>query len=256
VKTRLFDHQVRANLAAYYYKYTGLQVGAIVPPEPGQLPVNRVVNAGAARTFGIDFDASFRPRAIEGLELNASINWNDGKYTRLDNIPCWVGQTVALGCNEVLNSNTQLYTAQNLSGTPMIRAPKIQSTFGFSYEKPIASGLKLVFTNSNQYSTKYVRFLAINRPDNDNYQSSFIKMDASVALRGPEDRWEIALIGKNINDRITAGICSAGNYAGGLFIVPAVTGGNDPGPAGFGQTNCFPERGRSVWFRLTVRPFN
>jgi len=256
IKSRLFDRQLLANIAGYYYKYTGLQVGAIVPPEPGKLPINRIINAGSARTFGIDFDAAFRPRAIEGLELNASINWNDGKYTELEGIPCWVGQTIALGCNQILNTSTKLYTSQNLSGTPLIRAPKVQATFGFTYEMPVASNYKLVFSNSNQFSTKFVRFLAINRPNNDNYQDSFVKIDASIALRGPEDRWEVALIGKNINDKITSGICSAGNYAGGLFITPVTTGGTDPGQVGFGQTNCFPERGRSVWLRLTVRPFN
>ena len=256
IKARLFDRQLQANLAGYYYKYTGLQVGAIVPPEAGQLPVNRIINAGAARTYGIDFDVAFRPRNIPGLDLNASFNWNNGKYSRLDGIPCWVGQTVALGCNEVLNTATGLYTAQSLSGTPLIRAPKVQANFGFSYELPVASDFKLVFANSNQYSSKYVRFLAINRPNDDNYQGSFIKIDASVALRGPDDRWEVALIGKNINDKVTSGICSAGNYAGGLFVTPVVTGGTDPGPVGFGQTNCFPERGRSVWLRLTFRPLN
>jgi iron complex outermembrane recepter protein len=255
VKSRLLGGQLQANIAGYYYKYTGLQVGAIVPPEPGRLPINRIINAGAARTYGIDFDAAFRPGDIEGLELNASINWNIGKYTELEGIPCWVGQTVALGCNQIRNPATGLFTSQDLSGTPMIRAPEWQAVFGFSYEMPIASDYKLVLTNSNQYSSKYVRFLAINRPDNDNFQGSFIKIDASIALRGPEDRWEVALIGKNINDKVTSGICSAGNYAGGLFVVPAVTGGNDPGIVGFGQTNCFPERGRSVWLRLTLRPF-
>jgi len=257
IKSRLMDRQLLANIAGYYYKYTGLQVGAIVPPEPGQLPINRVVNAGAARTFGIDFDMAYRPRAIEGLEMNASINWNDGKYTELEGIPCWVGQTVALGCDQIQNNATGLFTAQSMSGTPLIRAPKVQATFGFTYEMPVASDWKLVVSNNNQYSTRFSRFLALNRPNNDNFQGSFIKVDASIALRGPEDRWEVALIGKNINDKVTSGICSAGNYAGGLFVTPVVTGGTQMSqPVGFGQTNCFPERGRSVWLRLTVRPFN
>ncbi|MDR2857813.1 MAG: TonB-dependent receptor [Novosphingobium sp.] len=275
VKARLLDRQLQANIAGYYYKYSGLQVGAIVAPsDPTALPINRIINAGAARTYGIDFDAVFRPRDIEGLEINLSASWNNGKFTQLEGVPCWVGQTVALGCDQIFARNANqtppgpagavlvngqygFYTAQqDLSGLPLIRAPQFQANFGFNYEMPVASGYKLVFSNSNQFSTRMMRFLAINRPDNDNFQESFIKVDASVALRGPNDRWEIALIGKNINDKITAGICSAGNYAGGLAVVPAITGGTTSGAAGLGQTNCFPERGRSVWMRLTLRPFN
>lgn len=256
VKSRLFGRQVQANIAGYYYKYTGLQVGAINPPEPGQLPIIRIINAGAARTYGVDFDASYRPYDLEGLELNASINWNNGRYTDLQGIPCWSGQTIALGCNQILDPQTSLFTAQDMSGTPMIRAPKWQATFGFTYELPVASDYRLVLSNSNQFSSRFATYLALNRPDEDNFQGSYLKSDASLALRGPDDRWEIALIGKNITDKITSGLCSAGNFAGGLFIGEQIIGGVTNGPAGFGENQCFAERGRSVWLRLTARPFN
>lgn len=117
LKSRLIDRQLMLNFAGYYYKYKGLQVGALVPREDGT-PVNRVVNAGSARTYGIDFDAQFSPYAIERLSLNLAINWNDGKYITLNNVPCYGGQTIALGCNQLFNETTGLYTAQELSGTP------------------------------------------------------------------------------------------------------------------------------------------
>src|SRR5690606_27916710 len=142
VKSRLFDRQLQANIAFYYYKYKGLQVGGIKPPQPGDLPIIRIVNAGAARTYGVDFDASFRPAAIDGLELNAAVNWNKGKYTDLQGIPCWGGQTIALGCTEIVDPQTGLNTSADLSDTPLIRAPEWQATFGFSYEMPIASDYK------------------------------------------------------------------------------------------------------------------
>ncbi len=256
IKSRLGGRRLQANIAGYYYKYTGLQVGAFALPEPGRLPVISVINAGAARTYGIDFDASYRPRNVEGLEITASINWNHGTYTRLEGIPCWPGQTIALGCDQIINTSTGRFTSANLSGTPMIRAPRWHASFGFSYETPIASSYKLVIGNSNQFSSRMMRFLAINRPNNDNFQSAFIKSDVSLALRGPRDRWEVAVIGKNINDKITSGICNAGNFAGGTFVTPVVTGGGASGAAGLGQTACYPERGRSLWIRLTYRPTN
>lgn len=273
VKTRLFGRQLTANLAGYYYKYTGLQVGAIEPTVAGRVSVIRVINAGAARTYGLDFDTAYRPDAIPGLEVNASVNWNNGRYTDLQGIPCWSGQTVAQGCSQAFTPNANrtapgpagaivvdgkygFNAAQDLSGTPLVRAPKWQATFGFSYEMPVASKYKLVFSNSNQYSSRYVTFLAIDRPDNDNFQRGFLKSDLSLALRGAEERWELALIGKNVTDKVTSGLCSAGNFAGGLFVGQQITGGTTSGPAGLSQKVCYAERGRSVWLRLTLKPFN
>ena len=37
------------------------------------------------------------------------------------------------------------------------------------------------------------------------YQKSFIKADLAVTLEGPKDRWEVALIGKNLNNALTTG---------------------------------------------------
>src|SRR5262249_18002472 len=46
VKSRWLDHRLLANLAWYNYRYTGLQVGAIVPVENG-IPVTKTINAGS-----------------------------------------------------------------------------------------------------------------------------------------------------------------------------------------------------------------
>lgn len=249
LKSRLLDRQLLVNVAVYDYRYDGLQVGAIEPTVG--VPIIRTVNAGSARTYGIDLDVAYRPAMIYGLSLNASLNWNRGRYKDLTNIPCWSGQTIALGCNLVPNPITGNFTAQNLSGTPMIRAPEWQSTFGFDYEFPVGSNLKLLVSNSNQYSSKYVTFLAVGRPGADHYQDSFIKSDVSFALRDSANRWELALIGKNITDEITTGLCSPANAAGGL-IFGDETGAATSGPSGLGEVDCFTQRGRSAWFRFTL----
>jgi iron complex outermembrane recepter protein len=262
LKSRLLDRALFVNVAAYDYRYSGLQVGAIEPSVAG-VPIIRTINAGSARAYGVDFDASYRPRAIEGLALHASVNWNHGRYKTLNNVPCYGGQTIAQGCTEFPDprptardplTGAQLFTAQDLSGTPLIRAPEWQATFGFDYEFDVGSGFRLILANSNQYSSKFAQFLAVGRPDNDNFQHSFIKSDLSVALRAPNERWEVAVIGKNITNKLTAGQCSPSNFAnagqGGQ-----ITGGVSVGPAGQSEKSCYSERGRSVWVRLTFKPF-
>lgn len=277
-KARLFDRALSTNLAFYDYRYRGLQVGGI-EPNVGGSPIIRTVNAGRARTYGIDFDIAYRPPGIDGLNINASINWNHGRYLELDNIPCYEAQTVAQGCNVlfvpfpataapgqnsqvapgpgavVVNGQSGYYTAQDLSGTRLIRSPEWAANFGFDYEMPVGSGLNLRLTNNNQYSAKYPTFLALGRPNGDNYQDSFVKIDASIALRDADDRWEVALVGKNLTDKVTASNCSAGNFAGGNIIGGSVTGGTTSGPVGFSEVGCFSEAGRAVYLRLTVKPF-
>lgn len=254
IKSRWLDRSLLVNVAGYYYKYRGLQVGGIEPSINGS-PVIRTVNAGGAETYGIDFDAAYHPRAMDGLELYASLNWNHARYTKLDNIPCYSGQTVEQGCTKFPNPANGRFTAQDLSGTQMIRAPEWAANFGFTYEVPIGSGMTLAFGNNNQLSSKYPVFQAVGRPNNDSFQAGFIKVDANIALKGIEDLWELALIGKNITDKVTGSHCSATNFAGGLALGGAITGGANSGPAGFSEKSCNSDVGRAVWVRLTWRPF-
>jgi iron complex outermembrane receptor protein len=120
---------------------------------------------------------------------------------------------------------------------------------------PVGHDYTLTFSSSTMYSSKYVNFLAIDRPNNDNYQKGYAKVDLGLTLRSPNDRWEIAVIGKNVNDKIVAGACSAANFAGSSVLGGEVTGGTTRGPAGIDEVGCYSDPGREVWLRLTVKPF-
>jgi iron complex outermembrane receptor protein len=252
VKSRLLDRHLIANFAVYDYEYLGLQVGAIEPTPNGGVPIIRTVNAGSARTYGVDFDVAYNPETISGLSLNGSVNWNHGRYDSLSNVPCYSGQTIALGCTRVLNTATGLFTAQDLSGTRLIRAPDWQATAGFDYQIPLNGELTMVLSNSNQFSSRYVTFLAVGRPNQDNFQKSYVRSDVSVALRGAENRWEVALVGKNVGDKLVTGNCAPSNYSGGLIVNPTTGGATSTGIA---EVGCYTDPGRSVWLRVTYSPF-
>jgi iron complex outermembrane receptor protein len=248
VKSRLLDRRLLMNLAWYDYRYTGLQVGGIIAQQG--LPVITTVNAGSSLVYGIDFDASWRPEQVEGLGLNLSANWNEAHFKTLDNAPCAGGQLISEGCNLLPDANG-VFHAQNLAGEPLIRAPKWQVNFGFDYERDIGAGMSLVVSNTNQYSSRYNTNLNIVL-----YQKAFIKPDLSITLRGPKDRWEVALIGKNLTNKITAGFCSDFNAANGTVLGGQGTGTNTPGPAGHDELACYSEPGRELWVRLTFKPKN
>jgi iron complex outermembrane receptor protein len=257
LKGRWFDHRLAVNTAAYLYNYSGLQVGAISPAVNG-IPVIQTVNAGAARSYGVDLDAAWNPAAVQALILRGSALWNHARYVTLDNVPCWGGQTIALGCNQILNPQTGLYTAQNLNGTPLLRAPTWQFNLGFDYNFNLPANYSLLVSNNNSGSTDYRTALSTGRPNHDNIQTGYVKVDLSLTLSAPDNKWQLAVVGKNLNDKITAGTCAHSDFGEGVFysfLGGQTTGGNTSGPAGIDQTNCFVDPGREVWLRLTVRPF-
>jgi iron complex outermembrane receptor protein len=258
LKSRLLDRRLLLNLAGYYYHYKGLQVGIVKPPRPGGIVETTTQNAGSARSYGVDFDATWYPASVEGLSLTAAVAWNRARYLRLDTVPCYGGQTIAMGCNRVFDAGANFglggYTAQDLSGTPFQRAPEWQASAGFTYEMPIGAGFKLTFTNNNSYSSKYVTTLAGAYPNQGNYQQAFAKVDLGVILSSPDQRWEFGLIGKNITDKVTAGTCTNANFQNGAIFDAQLTGTTGRGPAGIDEIGCFADPGREVWFRVTYRP--
>jgi len=254
-KNLLLDRQLEVNVGAYNYKYIGLQESVDVPEATGGgLPVIQTINAASARTYGLDLDLKYRPAAVEGLDLILAANWDHARFLKYDNAQCWGGQTIAEGCNQTFIPATGLYVAQNASGTPLVRAPDLQLNFGFNYSYPLANSYKLVFTNNNSFSSRYVAVTAVNRPNNDNYQASYAKVDLGVTLQSPDKRWEVSLLGKNINDKIIAGFCSNSNYANGAILGGQITGGTARGAAGIDEMGCFSDPGREIWLRLTWRP--
>lgn len=253
LKARLFDRRLTLNLAGYYYEYRGLQVGSSEPDEDNNnLPLVRTLNAGAARVYGIDFDLAYRPSGFDGLNIFFAGAWNNARFTRLEGVPCSGGQTIAQGCDQFFNPVTGRFTAQSLSGQPLVRAPDWQLNFGFDYETRIGRNLDLAFSNANQYSSRYLAGLGQR---DDLYQGAFFKFDASLAIRDLRERWELALIGKNLGGELTTGSCNGFNAANAGFFGGQITGGTTRGPAGVDEIACIFDRGREVNIRLTIRPF-
>jgi iron complex outermembrane receptor protein len=250
VKTRLLDRRLALDLAGYDYRYSDMQV-AVAFQGPTGLPFARTVNAGSALVYGVEFDVSFRPVDVDGLDLHVAGNWNHARFKSFHGAPCYGGQTIAAGCNEDFSPQIGLFTAQDLSGTPLLKAPEWQVSFGLDYERPIGHGLVLVVGNANQYSAKYKADLGFPY-----YQPAFIKTDLSLALQGPRDRWEFALIGKNLGGALTTGNCFNQNSQNGLVFGGQITGGTGRGLAGVDEIACFIDRGREVWLRLTLRPLS
>lgn len=250
LKARLFDRSMSINLAAYRYIYSDLQVGANELTPTGGI-VLRTINAASAKVQGVEFDVAYNPRQLQGLTLRGAVNYNRARYKDFGNAPCGNGQTIAEGCNQLLNPATGRFTSQDLTGRPLVRAPNWTANAGFDYEAPIGSGLTLAIGSTATYSSKFFTNL-VALPEY--VQDSYLKLGANVALRGRDDAWEVALIGNNLTNKITASLCSNSNTQNGTIFGGQIFGGPVKGPAGSDELGCVAERGREVWLRLTLRP--
>lgn len=251
LKAQFFDRRLLFNLAGYYYEYDDMQVGAN-DATPEGLVVIRTLNAASAEVYGIDVDATWLPAAVDGLTLHGALNYNRARYKDFANAQCWGGQTIADGCNRVFDETTGLFSGQDLSGKELVRAPEWTGTLGADYETSLSDNLIISLGVNATYSSKYATDLVLRR---DQWQSSYWKTNASLALRNAADTWEVALIGNNLNDKIVTGNCLNANLTGGIIFGGMITGGVERGPAGVGEVQCYAERGRSLWLRFTLKFF-
>jgi iron complex outermembrane recepter protein len=251
VKTETVDHKLAANIAVYQYNYEDLQVGANELSAIGGgnfVSVNRTLNAASAVVRGVEFDVRYSPAAINGLALTAAANYNHARYDSFPNAPCGNGQTISQGCNQLFNPTTGRYTAQDLSGRRLVRAPDWTGYAGFDQKILLGNNMTVAFGGGVNYSSEYSTTL----PDLPGFaQPSYYKVDANVALRGKDERWEVALIGRNLGDESTSAMCTNSNLQNGAVFGGQVAGAALPGPAGGDEAACTVERGREIWARLS-----
>lgn len=234
-KAALFDRTLRFNIAAYNYKTTGLQVGVTVNATP------ELRNAGSVRTKGIEGDFTYRT-PIDGFTLNGALAYNKGKYLDYQ-ASCYPGQS-SLTCFTQVNRFTGLSGLfQDLSGQPLVRAPKWTGNAGFNYETPISSGLKLGVLGSMNFTSKYFTD-TVNTPGG--LQGGYTLFDATVRVGDTDDRWEAAVIGRNLTNKYYIVRSSSTPFSGaGRGLVPQ--GGLQ------GDTGGYVSRGREIMLRLSYK---
>lgn len=251
VKARLLDGALMTNVAAYYYSYDDMQVGANAFDANGFLVIS-TLNAASAEVYGVEADASYAVAQVEGLVLHAAANWNQAQFEDFDNAQCWEGQTIADGCDQIYDAKTGQYNAQDLSGEELVRAPDWTGNVGASYERPLGNGMILGLGWTTSFSSDYYAELTHRK---DAMQRDYFKHSASISLREHDDGWMVELIGNNLGDEIVTGNCTSANFQdGGPIFKTAPYGKATRGPGGVAEIACAADRGRAVWLRLTLRP--
>lgn len=244
VKALLADGRLRVNLSIYDYDYTNLQINSL--DNSSGIPVIRVNNAGAASVSGVEADFTWRPETIEGLTVRGAVNYSDAIYTEFL-ATCWIGQTVAEGCDQLLNPATNRFTGQQLAGRSLVNAPEWSGSLGAAYEgaSPI-NGVDWGFTVDGNYKSSYNPHPELHPGA---HQDSVLFVNAGVRLFSNDRRWEVALIGRNLTEEYRVDVASNVPQTG----LAALTGSNTPG--GHADLTGNVNRGREIMLQLTFRPF-
>ena len=181
-KAELLNRRLRFDIVAYRYKYSGLQVVAF---DPVLLRAN-IGNAASARTTGITSSVAWLP--TDGLNINANIGYNRARYLSFPGAQCFTGQTVAQGC---------VGGFQDLSGKVLNRAPELTFSFGADYDFKVAGGWTVNIGSSAYHSSSYN---AQTDYAQGGHQDAFWRINASARIKSPDEAFELALIGRNLNN--------------------------------------------------------
>jgi iron complex outermembrane receptor protein len=185
VKTDLLNHRLRLNLDLYDYNYHNLQIDFFNSPTFDFI----TTNAGNARVEGAELEGEYAPPEIDGLRVRGSANFNDAHYGTV-NFPCYAAETPAQGCNPVT-------LRQDIVGSALALAPKWTASFGGTYQTEI-SGLIVELSTEMLYSDDY---LASGFGNPYSRQPAYVTVDAAINVSTPDDRWKVALIGKNLSNQ-------------------------------------------------------
>ncbi|MDB5726481.1 MAG: ligand-gated channel [Novosphingobium sp.] len=188
-KSTLFDRQLRFNVAAYHYVYKNYQIDFI-----NSITFNFITtNAGSVKQDGIEAEFQFAPRAVRGLQLRGSVNYNNSRYGEFI-APCYTGQTPALGCTLFAYSGAR---AQDDAGRQLNTAPKWVASLGATYQMDVAANWRLELGVDGRYSGSYLASSYLNPLS---YQGQYANVDATLRLTRNDSRLQFALIGKNLTN--------------------------------------------------------
>ncbi len=182
IKSTLLDGGMTLNATLFRTEVDDLQV-SIFDGKTAFL----VDNAGAMRAQGLEFDLKWA--ATDNLTVTAAGAYLDNKYTKFDNSPCWVSQTVAGTCNAAVG--------QSAAGQPNIFSPKQSANLRFDHVMPIGD-YELRSTLDAFFSGGH--FTAADLDPVYAYQQSYQRYNARIALTDPNAGWELAVVGKNLTD--------------------------------------------------------
>lgn len=200
LKSTLFDRHVTANIDAFWSDYSDLQESSTIFVNGiSQTVVN---NAAKARSRGIEGSLSWTVN--RNLSFNTDVAYLDAKYRSYPNASCTIAENlVTRPC------------VQDLSGRRRAYSPKFSGNIGASVRVPV-DNVELRFDPLVYFTSA---FFETPTADPILRQKGNTKFDMRVAIGPSDHRWELAVVGKNLTDKITAGFRNSASLPGSAYAL-------------------------------------
>lgn len=182
-KQRLMDGTAELNLAVFRTNYEDLQVSVF----DGVLGFS-VGNAAEAVVWGVELDG--RWAVTENFMLSGSVGTLDFEFQDFPNGECYVGQTPDAVVGGVSFCDYAGQTNQYVADWSGFIAGDY--VLPLSRDMQLNLGLDLAFTD--EYFTS-------QKNDPATVQDAYAKVNARLAIANVDDRWQVALIGRNLTNK-------------------------------------------------------
>jgi iron complex outermembrane receptor protein len=179
VKSELFDHALRLNLAAYHYDYKNLQVTSLTRGADGGTS-STLANAAEATNTGVELD--FEAHPTSPLTLRGGLEIMHSRFSSFPNAT--ISVPLAGGGNTTVVGDA--------AGFATPHSPDYSLNLGGEYKIPTSSG---VFVGAINYS--YSSSFAWDA-DNRLKQPAYALLNGSIRWMSPNTKWEVTAWAKNI----------------------------------------------------------
>ncbi|HUD31021.1 MAG TPA: TonB-dependent receptor [Novosphingobium sp.] len=194
IKGSVLDRKITYALALYQTKFHDYQ--ANYNDVVGGAQVTRLINAGTVESKGVEFDFGVHP--IPGLSLDTSLAYTDAKVVHFN---CPVGAP----------------TSCDIDGQPLPFAPKWKLYSNASYRFALSDGLNLEIQSDVSVKSR-TQYSLTETPST--IQPGYVLWNASVAVLGADNSWQVRGFVKNITNQQYATLLANGALAGTVRFVP------------------------------------
>lgn len=185
LKSTSFGGRLLFNLTAYQTQFDDLQVAQWDSGASAFI----IRNAASATSRGLESTAQLV--VTDNLTLSASAAYLEAVY---DDFP---GGT----CLSTGPVPPPASCRQNLAGTVLPGASRWSGNLSAEYVQPLANDMKISALGVVTYRSRY--FTATDESPTYGVQNGRAKLDARIELARQDDRWALALIGKNLTNELT-----------------------------------------------------
>lgn len=198
IKFAALDRLLSGTLSLYDTQFRNLQV-SVYDPNISSFVTS---NAASATSKGVEGALTIRPS--RHFDITVTGAYQDIKYDDYPGASCLAIQAVSV-CNPAQTDATKPDhpNFNNLAGYRPALTSKWTGSMTLHGGFDIGTGMKLDLTGVASGRSSY------NAADTQDpifgYQPGYVKLDLRVQLAARDDRWHVALIGKNLTDKATLG---------------------------------------------------